>query len=394
MKSWNVVCDRCGFLYKAEELFKEWTGHMVCRKCLDPRDFESRPKQERVIYPYPEPQGSNVGIPLQQFLLTGLVQIVGSAFTINYNASLNSGSLAVTGADLTVTLKGIAIIAGGSDQNVGTFDSADKFNFVDNTTVTTTSLPSAIAGDPAQWATGTRLDGYWLAGTFANKINFIDETWTAAANNINRAAGATTGKEDTAVTMGGSSDGSASNTIELFEFATETSSDSSATLGGTNVEAAFCNSTIALCFRANEATDKYTWATDSRAAGTSLGKGATWNWISGSSSKTNGYLVAGHTGGFFGAETEVHRYNYANETWHDAGILFGEVGERGLYQHTCCTNPFNLLVSGGQDLSASASETDQQFLYNFATETTLNLGSSLTEEKAFAGSCASFAGNY
>lgn len=35
--SYNVICDRCGFKYKAGELKKEWTGLMVCHKCWEPR---------------------------------------------------------------------------------------------------------------------------------------------------------------------------------------------------------------------------------------------------------------------------------------------------------------------------------------------------------------------
>jgi hypothetical protein len=28
--SWNVICQRCGFKHKAEEVKKEWTGLTVC----------------------------------------------------------------------------------------------------------------------------------------------------------------------------------------------------------------------------------------------------------------------------------------------------------------------------------------------------------------------------
>lgn len=34
---WNVICDRCGFEFKNDELRKEWTGLMVCSKCWEPR---------------------------------------------------------------------------------------------------------------------------------------------------------------------------------------------------------------------------------------------------------------------------------------------------------------------------------------------------------------------
>ena len=34
---WNVICDRCGFEYKSDELRKEWNGLMVCKPCWEPR---------------------------------------------------------------------------------------------------------------------------------------------------------------------------------------------------------------------------------------------------------------------------------------------------------------------------------------------------------------------
>jgi hypothetical protein len=60
MRDWNAVCDRCGFQYKSYELFREWTGHLVCRKCVDPREFEPRIKPERNIVAYPEPPGTDL----------------------------------------------------------------------------------------------------------------------------------------------------------------------------------------------------------------------------------------------------------------------------------------------------------------------------------------------
>jgi len=38
----NVICDQCGFKYKANELRKQWDGLWVCKKCFDkrnPQDF-------------------------------------------------------------------------------------------------------------------------------------------------------------------------------------------------------------------------------------------------------------------------------------------------------------------------------------------------------------------
>lgn len=55
---WNVICDRCGFKYKSNELKKEWTNLMVCNSCWEPRhpqDFvRSIPDQLPLPYTRPE----------------------------------------------------------------------------------------------------------------------------------------------------------------------------------------------------------------------------------------------------------------------------------------------------------------------------------------------------
>lgn len=38
----NVICDRCGFKYKSDQVRKEWTGFYVCNSCWEtrqPQDF-------------------------------------------------------------------------------------------------------------------------------------------------------------------------------------------------------------------------------------------------------------------------------------------------------------------------------------------------------------------
>lgn len=60
--SWNVLCDRCGFRFKADEIQKEWTGELVCSKCYEtrhPQDFlRSVPDNQTV--PYMRPYGQDV----------------------------------------------------------------------------------------------------------------------------------------------------------------------------------------------------------------------------------------------------------------------------------------------------------------------------------------------
>lgn len=50
---WNVICDRCGFKFKASQCQMTWDGYFVCSKCWEPRhpqDFV-RPKHDRLRVP-------------------------------------------------------------------------------------------------------------------------------------------------------------------------------------------------------------------------------------------------------------------------------------------------------------------------------------------------------
>lgn len=64
--SWNWICDRCGFRYKAEEAIKEWTGLMVCRACHEPRHPQTYLKvpPEKISVPWARPEGEDVFIPI------------------------------------------------------------------------------------------------------------------------------------------------------------------------------------------------------------------------------------------------------------------------------------------------------------------------------------------
>jgi hypothetical protein len=61
--SWNVLCDRCGFKYKSEQLRREWTGARTCHGggtngCWEPRhpqDFV-RGKKDKQSPPWVRPE--------------------------------------------------------------------------------------------------------------------------------------------------------------------------------------------------------------------------------------------------------------------------------------------------------------------------------------------------
>lgn len=62
--SWNAICDRCGFKFKAYKLREEWTGSMVCKDCWEPRhpqDLIKIPKDDQQI-PWARPEPADVFI--------------------------------------------------------------------------------------------------------------------------------------------------------------------------------------------------------------------------------------------------------------------------------------------------------------------------------------------
>lgn len=56
--SYNVVCDSCGFKFKAEELRLRWDGFYVCQECWNPRQEQDlvRPRPEHPDLPYVRPE--------------------------------------------------------------------------------------------------------------------------------------------------------------------------------------------------------------------------------------------------------------------------------------------------------------------------------------------------
>lgn len=65
----NVLCDRCGFKFKSNQLRKEWTGLRVCHgpdtnDCWEPRHPQDRLKgrKDKQAPPWvrPEPEGTDV----------------------------------------------------------------------------------------------------------------------------------------------------------------------------------------------------------------------------------------------------------------------------------------------------------------------------------------------
>ncbi len=64
---WNVICQRCGVKYKNDEVDREWTGLIVCKKkCFElrhPQDFvRAIPDDTSVPFTSPSPTDVNVSV--------------------------------------------------------------------------------------------------------------------------------------------------------------------------------------------------------------------------------------------------------------------------------------------------------------------------------------------
>lgn len=55
--TWNCICDRCGFKFKATDIRQEWTGLMVCADCWEPRHPQDfiRTTPDRMDVPFTRP---------------------------------------------------------------------------------------------------------------------------------------------------------------------------------------------------------------------------------------------------------------------------------------------------------------------------------------------------
>lgn len=65
----KACCERCGFIYRHDQLSKEWTGLMVCSPCWDPRPAEMTPPRVwpeglPIDRPLPEPPYQFVPVPV------------------------------------------------------------------------------------------------------------------------------------------------------------------------------------------------------------------------------------------------------------------------------------------------------------------------------------------
>ena len=72
---WNIICQRCGVKYKNDEIAKEWTGLLVCKKkCFDhrhPQDFVRGVTDDQSV-PYSSPPPTDIDVDVTYDTETGV----------------------------------------------------------------------------------------------------------------------------------------------------------------------------------------------------------------------------------------------------------------------------------------------------------------------------------
>ena len=72
---WNCICQRCGVKFKNDEVEKEWTGLIVCKKkCFEtrhPQDFV-RALPDDTSIPYSSPPPTDIDVSVTYDTVTGV----------------------------------------------------------------------------------------------------------------------------------------------------------------------------------------------------------------------------------------------------------------------------------------------------------------------------------
>ncbi len=79
-----VECERCGFVYRASKMTKEWTGLIVCRSCREtrhPQDFVRGRKDDQTPKGLVRPESPDTFIEIDR--LTTTTDVPEGTFTNN-----------------------------------------------------------------------------------------------------------------------------------------------------------------------------------------------------------------------------------------------------------------------------------------------------------------------
>lgn len=92
--SWNVICDVCGFKFKAYQLRKRWDGKMVCKddwEIRHPQDLIKVPKDDQSV-PWSRPEQTDVFADVNYGKYLSLPGIAG-----NYASTPDSAAASIVG---------------------------------------------------------------------------------------------------------------------------------------------------------------------------------------------------------------------------------------------------------------------------------------------------------
>ena len=105
--SYWVICDRCGFQYKNDELKKEWTGLMVCAPCFEHRHPQEmiRPIPDQFPLPYSRPEKYDFSQEIAINCDTATFRFYPSVFAVDTTIIKGSVQGPMIVEDVTVTVQ-------------------------------------------------------------------------------------------------------------------------------------------------------------------------------------------------------------------------------------------------------------------------------------------------
>lgn len=180
--TWNALCDRCGFKFKANKLKKEWNGLYTCEKCWEPRhpsDF-FRVTGENTSVPYARPDSTNNAY--------GTIGNANTTLIVGTDEGIQYASTTLT-ANRTITLSNTGAQAGDQFIIYSTHGSAYTLDvaYYDN------EITDTFTDDSGTFLENHTSDnGNTYSAGGANKIVFTDSN-RVRANTVSAAAPYTVG---------------------------------------------------------------------------------------------------------------------------------------------------------------------------------------------------------
>jgi hypothetical protein len=88
-KTWNAICDSCGFKFKSDQMRLRWDGLMVdpaCWEARHPQDFLRTVKETSNTLPWTRPDPDRVDVPPYVNPVAGQLYVDAGYYTTNYDS--------------------------------------------------------------------------------------------------------------------------------------------------------------------------------------------------------------------------------------------------------------------------------------------------------------------